>query len=188
MPGEKEFYGKGVTYCAICDGPLFADQRVAVVGGGNSALEATLDMVKIALHIDLVSPYTLVGDAVLIERVKEAKNVTIYDGCQVERISGDEFVRGISLKDTNTGERKELPVAGVFVEIGLEPSSEMVSHLLRLNKKGEVPVSCNSETTVPGLYAAGDVTDVPEKQILIAAGEGAKAALQAHRYLQRLGG
>lgn len=186
VPGEKEFYGKGVTYCAVCDGPLFDGQRVVVVGGGNSALEATLDMVKIAEHIDLVAPYSLVGDAILIEKVKEAKNVTIHDYCQVERISGDEFVKGVSIKDTNTGEIKELPVGGIFVEIGLEPSSEMVSHLLSLNKRGEVPVSCNSETTVPGLYAAGDVTDVPEKQILIAAGEGAKAALQAHRYLKRL--
>ncbi len=184
VPGEDEFRGKGVTYCAICDGPLFADQRVAVVGGGNSALEAALDMVKIASHIDVVAPAKLVGDAVLIERLNKARNVTVYECCPVQQIKGNDFVKSIVIKDTATGEIKELPVGGVFVEIGLEPSSEIVSGLIKLNNKKEIPISCACETTVPGLFAAGDVTDVAGKQIIIAAGEGAKAALTAHRYLQ----
>jgi len=186
VPGEVELTGRGVTYCAICDGPVFAGQRVAVVGGGNSALEAALDMVKIAEHVDLVSLTQLTGDAILIDKLSGAKNLTIFIEYQTEKIEGRDFVQGIVIKDLKSGESKRLEVTGVFVEIGLVPNSEPVKGLVELNKKGEVPVSCFCETTVPGLYAAGDVTDVPEKQIVIAAGEGAKAALQAHRYLQRL--
>lgn len=186
VPGESEFTGRGVTYCAICDGPVFSGQRVAVVGGGNSALEAALDMVKIAEHIDLVSLTQLTGDPILIDKLSDAKNLDIFTEYQTERIEGQDFASGMLIRDLKSGESKRLDVAGVFIEIGLEPNSEPVSGLVELNKWGEVPVSCACETTVPGLYAAGDVTDVPEKQIVIAAGEGAKAALQAHRYLQRL--
>ena len=157
VPGETEFTGKGVTYCAICDGPVFSGQRVAVVGGGNSALEAALDMVKIAEHVDLVSLTPLTGDAILVDKLSAAKNLTIYTEYQTEKIEGQDFARGILIKE-----------------------------LLELNKRGEVPINCSCETTIPGLYAAGDVTDIPEKQIVVAAGEGAKATLQAHRYLQRL--
>ena len=186
VPGETEYIGKGVTYCAICDGPLFAGQRVAVIGGGNSALEAALDMVNLAEHTDIVSPRLLAGDAILIDRLRQAKNVTEYIGYEVSSINGDDFVKRVNIKNTGTSETLYLPVAGVFVEIGLEPSSDIVKGLLPLNKRGEIPVSCSDETTEPGLFAAGDVTDVSEKQILIAAGEGAKAALTAHRYLQHL--
>jgi alkyl hydroperoxide reductase subunit F len=186
VPGENEFMGKGVTYCAICDGPLFAGQRVAVIGGGNSALEAALDMVKIAEHVALVSLAPLSGDAVLAEKVRESRKVDIYLGYRVERITGEQLVRSVLIKNDQGDDKKELSVGGVFVEIGLEPNADPVAGLLKLNQKGEVPVSYTCETTVPGLYAAGDVTNIPEKQILIAAGEGAKAALQAHRYLQHL--
>jgi len=188
VPGEAEFAGRGVTYCAICDGPVFAGQRVAVVGGGNSALEAALDMVKIAEHVDLVSLTPLTGDAILIDKLRDAKNLRIFTEYQTEKIEGQDFVEGMLIKDLKSGEGKQLEVTGVFIEIGLVPNSEPVSRLIELNKWGEVPISCSCETTVPGLYAAGDVTDVPEKQIIVAAGEGAKAALQAHRYLQRLAG
>lgn len=186
VPGEAEYTGKGVTYCAICDGPLFAGQKVAVVGGGNSALEAALDMVKIAEHVNLVSLTPLTGDAILIDRLKDARNLTIFLEHRTEKIEGQEFVQRLHIKDLKSGESKQLEVGGVFVEIGLIPNSGAVKHLLRLNELGEVPISCATETEVPGLYAAGDVTTVPEKQIIIAAGEGAKAALQAHRYLQHL--
>lgn len=186
VPGEAEFTGRGVTYCAICDGPIFAGQRVAVVGGGNSALEATLDMVRIAEHIDMVSLTRLTADPILVNKLSAAKNVSVFTEYQTEKIEGQDFVRGMLIKNLKSGEEKRLDVSGVFIEIGLVPNSEAVSGLLELNKWGEVPISCLCETTVPGLYAAGDVTDVPEKQIVIAAGEGAKAALQAHRYLQRL--
>jgi len=186
VPGENELVGRGVTYCAICDGPVFAGQRVAVVGGGNSALEAALDMVKIGEHVDLVSLTPLTGDAILIDKLSSAKNLNIYTEQETERIEGKNLVEGMVIKDLKSGESKQLKVTGVFIEIGLVPNSESVTGLLELNKWGEVPVSCSCETALPGLFAAGDVTDVPEKQIVVAAGEGAKAALQAHRYLQRL--
>lgn len=188
MPGEAELIGRGVTYCAICDGPVFSGQRVAVVGGGNSALEAALDMVKIAEHVDLVSLTPLTGDAILVDKLADAKNLSIFTEHQTEKIEGQDFVKGVLIKDLKSGERKRLEVTGVFIEIGLVPNSEPVSGLVELNKWGEVPINCSCETIVPGLYAAGDVTDIPEKQIVVAAGEGAKAALQAHRYLKRLVG
>jgi len=186
VPGEAELTGRGVTYCAICDGPVFAGQRVVVVGGGNSALEAALDMVKIAEHVDLVSLTPLTGDSILIDQLNDAKNLSIFTEHQTQEIKGQDLVEGVLIKDLKTGEKKQLGVTGVFIEIGLVPNSGAVKGLVEFNKWGEVPVSCANETTVPGLYAAGDVTDVPEKQIIVAAGEGAKAALQAHRYLQRL--
>lgn len=186
VPGETELTGRGVTYCAICDGPVFSGQRVAVVGGGNSALEAALDMVKIAKHVDLVSLTPLTGDAILIKKLDKAKKLSILTEYQTEKIEGKTLVDGMLIKNLKSGKSKRLEVTGIFIEIGLEPNSEPVKGLVELNKLGEVRVSCACETNVPRLYAAGDVTDVPEKQILVAAGEGAKAALQAHRYLQRL--
>lgn len=186
VPGETEFTGKGVTYCAVCDGPIFADQNVAVVGGGNSALEAVLDMVKIARHIDLVSLTPLNGDVILIEKLKGIKNLNIHLAHQTEKIEGKDFVSGMVIKGVESGKTKRLDVTGIFIEIGLIPNSAAVKGLIPLNRLDEVPVSCANETTADGLFAAGDVTAVPEKQIIIAAGEGAKAALQAHRYLQRL--
>ena len=186
VPGETELTGRGVTYCAICDGPIFAGQRVAVVGGGNSALEAVLDMVKIAEHVDMVSLTPLTGDRVLIDQLKDAQNLAISLEYQTEKIEGEELVEGMLVKEMKTGEEKRLDVTGIFIEIGLLPNSNLVSGLIKLNKAGEVPITPACTTEIAGLFAAGDVTDVPEKQIVVAAGEGAKAALQAHRYLQRL--
>ena len=186
VPGETKLTGRGVTYCAICDGPIFAGQRVAVVGGGNSALEATLDMAKIAEHVDLVSLTPLTGDRVLADQLADIKNLNLYTEYRTEAIQGQDLVEGMLIKDIKSGQEKRLDVSGVFIEIGLVPNSNPVSKLLNLNKRGEVPVTPACETEIAGLYAAGDVTDVPEKQIIIAAGEGAKAALRAHRYLQRL--
>ncbi|HUV45213.1 MAG TPA: FAD-dependent oxidoreductase [Dehalococcoidales bacterium] len=187
VPGEKELVGRGVAYCAVCDGPVFAGQRVAVVGGGNSALEAVLDMLKIGEHVDMVSLTPLTGDPVLISQLSEGEKLAVYTEHETVRIEGDPLVEGMVIKDIKTGEEKRLDVTGVFIEIGLVPNSDPVKGLLKLNKTGEVPVNCSCETALPGLFAAGDVTNVPEKQIVIAAGEGAKAALGAHRYLQRLG-
>ena len=186
VPGETELTGRGVTYCAICDGPVFSGQKVAVIGGGNSAAEAALDMLKIAEHVDLISLTPLTADPVLLEQLSGAKNLSRFIEYQTGRIEGKDLVEGIVVKDIKSGEEKRLDDTGVFIEIGMVPNSDAVKELIPLNKLGEVPVSCFTETTVPGLYAAGDVTDTPEKQIIIAAGEGAKAALQAHRYLQRL--
>ena len=186
VEGERELTGRGVTYCATCDGPIFAGQKVAVIGGGNSAIEAALDMVKVAEHVDMVSVTPLTGDPIMIEKLADAKNLTIYTGYQTEKVLGQGLTKGIVIKEIKTGKIQQLDAAGIFVEIGLEPNSDMVKNLIKLNQNGEVPVNCSCETEIPGLYAAGDVTTVPEKQIVIAAGEGAKAALQADRYLQRL--
>ena len=186
VEGEMELTGRGVTYCATCDGPVFTGQRVAVIGGGNSAIEAALDMVKIAEHVDMVSVTPLTGDPIMIEKLADAKNLTIYTEYKTEKVFGQGLAKGIVIRDLKTGISQPVDVTGVFVEIGLVPNSDLVKDLVKLNENGEVPVNCSCETEIPGLYAAGDVTTVPEKQIVIAAGEGAKATLQAHRYLQRL--
>ena len=186
VPGEEKLKGRGVTYCAICDGPLFAGENVAVIGGGNSALEAAEDMVKIAKHVYLVSLTPLTGDQILIDKVKAANNLTMFMEHEVLEIKGESLVKGIKVRDLKSKQQRELDVGGVFIEIGLIPNSEPFKGIVHLNSFGEIEVSCANETGVPGLFAAGDVTNVPEKQIVVAAGEGAKAALKAHRYLQRL--
>jgi alkyl hydroperoxide reductase subunit F len=184
--GEKELLGRGVTYCATCDGPLFAGMKVAVIGGGNSALEAADDMVKVADHVYLVSLTPLTSDQILIDKVKAADNLTMFLEHEVMEIKGGKFVEGVKVRDLKSKQEKELEVGGVLIEIGLIPNSDLIKEVVTLNSLGEIEVSCANETGVPGLFAAGDVTNTPEKQIVVAAGEGAKAALQAHRYLQRL--
>lgn len=186
VPGEQRLRGRGVTYCAVCDGPLFAGLKVAVIGGGNSALEAVGDMVKIAEHVYLISISSLTCDRILSERVKDAPNLTMFLEHEVVEIEGANLVEGVRIRDLKSGEEKLLKVGGVFVEIGLIPSSDLVTGLVSLNNRDEIEVNCANETDMPGLFAAGDVTSVPDKQIVVAAGEGAKAALQAHRYLERL--
>ena len=186
VAGETELTGRGVTYCSICDGPEYAGQRVAVIGGGNSALEAVLDVVKVAEHVYMVSVTPLTGDPIMIDKLSDAHNLTIYTEQQTEKILGENTVEGIVIKDLKTGASKQLDVTGVFIEVGLVPNSDMVKELLKLNQVGEVPININCETEVPGFFAAGDVSTAPEKQIIIAAGEGAKAALRAHRYLRML--
>ena len=186
VPGEGKLKGRGVTYCAICDGPLFGGENVAVIGGGNSALEAAEDMVKIADHVYLVSLTHLTGDQILIDKVKSANNLTMFLEHEVLEVKGESRVEGIKIRDLKSKQERELYVSGIFIEIGLIPNSEPFKGIVRLNRLGEIEVNCANETGVTGLFAAGDVTNVPEKQIVVAAGEGAKAALKAHHYLQRL--
>jgi alkyl hydroperoxide reductase subunit F len=186
VAGEEQLKGKGVTYCAICDGPLFAGQKVAIIGGGNSALEAADDMVKIAEHVYLLSLTPFTGDQILIDKVKEAPNLTVLLEHEVVAIEGESRVEAMAIRDLKSGDKKRLEVGGVFIEIGLIPNSELTSGIARLNELGEIEVNCANETGIPGLFAAGDVTNVLEKQIVVAAGEGAKASLQAHKYIQRL--
>jgi alkyl hydroperoxide reductase subunit F len=186
VPGEERFKGKGVTYCSVCDGPVFSGMKVAVIGGGNAALEAIDDMVKIAEHVYVVSVTPFTGDQVLIDKVQSAGNLTKFLEHEVLSISGEKLVDGIEIRDMKSGEQKKLDLSGIFVEIGLNPNSDLVKGMTALNEQGEIVVNCRNETDTPGLFAAGDVTDVPEKQIVISAGEGAKAALQAHKYMQRL--
>ncbi|MFC1872448.1 FAD-dependent oxidoreductase [Chloroflexota bacterium] len=185
VPGENDFTGRGVSYCAICDGPVFTGQRVAVVGGGNSAIEAVLDLLKIAEHVDLVSLTEITADAVLTDQLKGQKNLTRHIKYNTMSITGDGLVDSMVIKNMDTSTEKRLKVNGIFIEIGLVPNSLPVADIVPLNKTGEVPISSLNETVIPGIFAAGDVTNVPEKQIIIAAGEGAKAALQIHHYLQR---
>jgi alkyl hydroperoxide reductase subunit F len=186
VPGEEKLRGKGVTYCAICDGPLFAGESVAIIGGGNSALEAAYDMVEIAERVYLVSQTPFTGDQILIDKVKNSGNLTVLLEHGVLEIKGESRVERIKVRDSKSKQERELEVSGIFIEIGLIPNSEPFNKIVRLNRLGEIEVNCANETGIPGLFAAGDVTNVPEKQIVVAAGEGAKAALQAHRYLQRL--
>jgi len=185
VPGEEMLRGRGLTYCEVCDGPLFQDMDVAVIGGGNSALEAAIDMTKIARRIYLVSLTPLTGDNILREKATEASNITIMTEHQTMEVVGDRMVSGIRVKEMKSGREQMLEVGGVFVEVGLIPNSDFVRGMLTLNEFGEILINCACETGVPGLYAAGDVTNVPAKQIVVAAGEGAKAALQAHQYLQK---
>jgi len=186
VPGENELLGRGVTYCAICDGPIFADLKVAIIGGGNSGVEAANDMVKIAEHVYLISLTALTADRILIDKLENAGNLTVFTEHEVLEIKGESRVEGVKIRDLNSKQEKTLAVDGVFVEIGLIPNSDLAAELVAPNRLGEVQVDCGNETGVPGLFGAGDVTSVPGKQIVIAAGEGAKAALQAHHYLQRL--
>ena len=184
VPGEKEFKNKGLTYCATCDGPLFSGKDVAVIGGGNSALDATLQLMNIAKHVYLVNiTEELTGDPVMQEKTTKSDKVSILNNAQVTAILGDRFVTGIKMKREGKEETKS--VQGVFVEIGLIPNSEFATSLER-NKKGEIKIDSYNRTSVSGIFAAGDVTDVPEKQIIIAAGEGSKALLSVFRYLARL--
>jgi len=181
VPGEKEFKNKGLTHCATCDGPLFAGKEVAVIGGGNSALDAALQLIKIAKHVYIINiTGSLSGDAIMLQKVGGSETATILNNTQVTAILGDKFVSGIKVK--REGREETLSVEGVFVEIGLIPNSEFVKDIEK-NQIGEIKINCRNETNIPGIFAAGDVTDVPEKQIIIAAGEGSKAALSVFRYL-----
>lgn len=181
IPGEAEFKNRGVTYCATCDGPLFAGKDVAVIGGGNSALDAALQMMKIAKKTYLINVNPeLAGDAVMRDKVLASNKVEILNNTRVVEIKGDKFVTAMKIE--TRGEVRDISVQGIFVEIGLTPNSDFVK-IAAKNELGEIIINCAAQTSVPGLFAAGDVTNVPEKQIIIAAGDGAKASLAAFKYL-----
>lgn len=183
VPGEKEYKNKGVAFCATCDAPFFAGKDVAVVGGGNSALDAVLGLMKIARHTYIINiTGELGGDAIMREKVINGSNVTVLNNSSVVAINGAKFVESININ--RQGREEKVPVQGVFIEIGLMPNSEFKSDLKK-NEIGEIIVNFRNETNIPGIFAAGDVTNVPDKQIIIAAGEGAKAALEAFAYLVR---
>ena len=183
VPGEEKFKNKGLTYCATCDGPLFTDKVVAVIGGGNSALDATLQLVRIAKQVHIINiTAQLGGDEVMREKVMQAKNVNLLNNTQVVEVLGKDMVSGIKVSRENNQET--LAVQGIFVEIGLIPNSEFAKDVEK-NQIGEIKVASRNETSIAGIFAAGDVTDVPEKQIIIAAGEGSKACLSAFRFLMQ---
>lgn len=184
VPGENEFKGKGVHYCAICDGFLYAGDDVAVVGGGNSGLEAALDLAKLDCNVSLIDIHTdLQGDIVLQEKIKDNEKITIYTSHEVKKIEGSDHVELLTIRETETGEFVEIPLEAVFVEIGLLPNSGFVCNSAELNDRDEIVINENNETTVKGLYAAGDVTNIKDKQIIVAAAEGAKAGLRVNEYL-----
>ncbi len=184
VEGEDEFRNKGVTYCATCDAPLFADMDVAVIGGGNAAFDATLQLVKIAKRIYLIEMKPKVtADRIMVEKAEESGKVFTYTGTKVKRIYGEQLVEGIEIE--KEGKLEDLPVGGLFVEIGSIPASDFARGVTK-NERGEIVVNCSCETNIPGIFAAGDVTNVPAKQIIVACGEGAKAAIMAFDYVNRL--
>ncbi len=186
VPGEHEFKNKGVAYCPHCDGPLFKGKRVAVIGGGNSGVEAAIDLAGIVGHVTLIEYDTqLRADAVLQRKLKSLPNVEVITNAQTTEITGDQKVNGLVYKDRASGESKRIELEGVFIQIGLVPNTDWLKGVVELTKHGEIVVDPRGQTSVPGVFAAGDVTTVPFKQIIIAAGDGAKAALGAFDHLIR---
>jgi len=184
VPGERELTGRGVSYCATCDAPLFKDKRVAMIGGGNAAFEGIIDLLPIATEIHVVDIADhWFADPILQRQVLNAEKVKTYQEHKVVKIEGDKFVDGLVIEALKTGERKELAVEGVFVEIGLIPNTDFLRGFVELNERGEIIVDKGYQTSVPGVFAAGDVVEGLDKQIVISAGQGAQAALSAYRYL-----
>ncbi|MFZ5364177.1 MAG: NAD(P)/FAD-dependent oxidoreductase [Patescibacteria group bacterium] len=189
VPGEDKFLGRGLTYCATCDAPLFRGKDVAVIGGGNSALDAVIQLIKIANKIYLININPkLGGDEIMREKVLEAKDkVEILNTHETMEVRGENTVTGLVVRNIGNEQVRELSLRGVFVEIGSVPSISFIKELVKLNEWGEIIIDPGTNaTSESGIFAAGDVTEVREKQIVIAAGEGAKAALAAYEYLVKL--
>ncbi|UNL84993.1 alkyl hydroperoxide reductase subunit F [Priestia koreensis] len=186
VPGEAEFKNKGVAYCPHCDGPLFEGKRVAVIGGGNSGIEAAIDLAGIVEHVTVLEFLPeLKADAVLQERLNSLPNVTVLKNVQTTEITGTDKVNGISYMDRDTEEVKHVELEGVFVQIGLVPNTEWLGDAIERSRFGEILVDKHGATNVPGVFAAGDCTDSAYKQIIISMGSGATAALGAFDYLIR---
>jgi thioredoxin reductase (NADPH) len=196
VPGEEKFRGKGVSYCATCDMPLFKNKTIAVVGGGNAALEAALYGSKIAKKVYLIHRRDeFRGFESFVEKVKRKENVELVLSSVVTEIKGEDSVRAIVVQDLKTNQLKELQVDGVFIEIGSEVKTDLIKNLVKLDENNQVVITNNCETFYPdrneirpGIFAAGDITSTPFKQIVTAAGEGCKAALQAYNYLHGIKG
>ena len=188
VPGEAEYKNKGVAYCPHCDGPLFKGKRTAVIGGGNSGVEAAIDLAGVVAHVTVVEfADQLKADAVLVSKLKSLPNVTIHTNAQTTEITGaDGKVNGLKYKDRATNVEHLVPLEGVFVQIGLVPNTEWLKGTVELSKFGEIIVDSHGRTNIPGVFAAGDCTTVPYKQIVIAAGDGSKAALSAFDHLIRM--
>ncbi|CAI9004727.1 MULTISPECIES: alkyl hydroperoxide reductase subunit F [Pseudomonas] len=187
VPGEQQYRNKGVAYCPHCDGPLFKGKRVAVIGGGNSGVEAAIDLAGIVSHVTLLEfDVQLRADAVLQRKLHSLPNVTVITNAQTTEVTGDgQKVNGLRYKDRQTDELRSVELEGIFVQIGLLPNTDWLKGTIELSPRGEIIVDARGETSVPGIFAAGDVTTVPYKQIVIAVGEGAKASLSAFDHLIR---
>ncbi|HTV85254.1 MAG TPA: alkyl hydroperoxide reductase subunit F, partial [Dyella sp.] len=188
VPGEQAYRNKGVTYCPHCDGPLFKGKRVAVIGGGNSGVEAAIDLAGLVQHVTVLEfDGKLRADEVLQRKLRSLANVEVIVHAQTTAVLGDDKkVTGLAYTDRTSGEPRQLELEGVFVQIGLLPNTEWLKGTVKLSPRGEIETGAHGETSVPGVFAAGDVTTVPYKQIVIAMGEGAKASLGAFDYLIRL--
>lgn len=183
IPGEERLLGKGVAYCATCDAPFYKGKVVAVVGGGNSALEAAGELQRWATQVYLVVRSAYSADEVLVDRVTRLDHVEVLLNYDTVEVLGEQHVTGLRVRSRLDQSERTLAVDGVFVEIGLLPNTAFVMDMLELNAAGEIVIDCQTSTGVPGVFAAGDVTHVRDKQVLVAAGEGVKAALRAHEYL-----
>jgi len=187
LPNEDKFKGNGISYCATCDAPFYKNKSVVVVGGGNAALDAALLLTKFAKQVYLIHRRDeFKAEEVRVNEVKKLSNAEIILNAEVKEIKGEKNVAGITVVDARTGAARDLEVNGIFVEIGHIVESEFVSKMVTLDERRQIIVNEKNETNVPGVFAAGDATTVPYKQIVIAAGEGAKAALSAYSYLQKI--
>jgi alkyl hydroperoxide reductase subunit F len=180
--GEERFIGRGISICSTCDGPLFKGKKVAVVGGGNSGLQTAIEMSGIAESVSLIVRSSIKADPVYTERLKEIKNITVLEHTHVTALQGDKFLTGITVQN-DSGAEQQLSLDGVFVEIGWLPNAEILDGFVEINDRNEVVVDINCRTSRPGVFAAGDITNAKSKQIIIAAGDGAKAALEAYEYV-----
>lgn len=189
VPGEKEYTGKGVAYCATCDGPLYKNKTVAVVGGGNAALESAEYLSQICTKVYLIHRRNeFRGEEIMINKVKAIKNVEILYEKTVSKILGEKFVKAVEIEDVNSKVKQELAVDGVFIEIGHSVNAGPVKEIIKVNESNEIIVDMECQTSDPGIFAAGDVTNSKYKQIVISAGEGAKAALSVYKYISNLKG
>lgn len=185
--GEEKFLGKGISYCAVCDAPLYADKIVAVVGGGNTGVNTALEAAKYAAKVYLLGYRSKSSaDEYLQATAEKNPKITFFHNTLIREFKGDNFISVLVYEDKNTGDQKELAVEGVFVAIGSVPNSFLVENMVELNEKKEIKIDCNNAASVKNIFAAGDVTDVSHKQIIVAAGEGAKAALNAYNYLNQV--
>lgn len=187
VPGEKEFVGRGISYCTICDAPFFKDKTVAVAGSGNSGVEASLELTKYAKKVYILEFYSkLKADEINQEKIKKNNKIETILSAQIKEIKGEKFVKSIIYQDQNNKKLREIFLDGVFIQIGWEPAADFAKGLVNFNEKNEIEINLlTNETKTPGLFAAGDVTCVPFKQMIIAAGEGAKAALSCYDYLKK---
>ena len=180
---EHRYLGRGLSVCATCDGPLFRDKRIAVIGGGNSAVQMANELAGIAGHVDVVVRSDFKADKTDINRLEEKANVTIHRGWEVTALHGDAFLTGLTIRERNTSREVRLDEDGVFLDIGWLPNTDFLTGFIALNEKNEVVVDENCHTSIPGFFGAGDVTSINSDQIIIAAGEGAKAALEAFAWV-----
>ncbi|HNW80284.1 MAG: FAD-dependent oxidoreductase [Methanoregulaceae archaeon] len=183
VEGEERYLGRGLSICSTCDGPLFRDKVVAIVGGGNSALQTAIEMSGIAREVHLVVRSTIKADEVYVKAFEKKTNIITHKNTVVSGLRGNSMLAGITLKERTSGKETDLPVDGLFAEIGWIPNTAFLEGVVDMNPDKEVVIDINCHTSVPGIFAAGDITNIRTKQIITAAGEGAKAALSAYEYL-----